>query len=133
VLITLLDSDAGTFAVPSKTLAYLCAGRAVIIAAPGANKAARVVEEAQAGLIVSPDDPTGIVAAAERFLQDRALLAQCASNGRRYAEQHFSIDAIADRFLEVLRPRPGRRQLDARDSVLANGDDERKPSWQRPA
>ena len=104
VLITLLDSEAKTFAVPSKTLSYLCAGRASIVAAPAANEAARVVEEAQAGLVVSPDDPTGIVSAAERFLQDGALLAQCAANARSYAEAHFSIDAIAGRFLEVLQP-----------------------------
>jgi glycosyltransferase involved in cell wall biosynthesis len=133
VLVTLLDSEAKTFAVPSKTLSYLCAGRALIVAAPAANEAARVVEEAQAGLIVSPDDPAGIVSAAERFLQDRALLAQCASNARRYAEQHFSIGAIAGRFLEVLRPVSGKGELDAADRVLANGGGERKPSWQRPA
>lgn len=133
VLITLLDSEARTFAVPSKTLSYLCAGRALIVAAPAANEAARVVEEAAAGLIVSPDDPKGIVSAAERFLQDRVLLAQCGSNARRYAERHFSIDAIAERFLEVLQPASGKRDLDAPDLVLANGGGERKPSWQRPA
>jgi len=133
VLITLLDSEAKTFAIPSKTLAYLCAGRALIVAAPAANEAARVVEEAQAGLVVSPDDATGIVSAAERFLQDRHLLAQCASNARRYAERHFSIDAIAGRFLDVLRPAPETRDTDAADLVLANPRSERKPSWQRPA
>ncbi len=133
VLITLLDSEAKTFAVPSKTLSYLCAGRASIVAAPAANEAARVVEEAQAGLVVSPDDPTGIVSAAERFLQDGALLSQCAANARSYAEAHFSIDAIAGRFLEVLQPLPGKRELDAADLVLANESGKRKPSWQRPA
>jgi glycosyltransferase involved in cell wall biosynthesis len=132
VLITLLDSEAKTFAVPSKTLSYLCAGRALIVAAPAANEAARVVEEAQAGLVVSPDEPAGIVSAAERFLQDRVLLAECASNARRYAEQHFSIDAIVDRFLDVLQPGAGNREVDAENLVLANGG-ERKPSWQRPA
>ncbi len=133
VLITLLDSEAKTFAVPSKTLSYLCAERALIVAAPAANEAARVVEEAQAGLIVSPDDPSGIISAAERFLQDPVLLAQSASNARRYAEQHFSIDAIAHRFLEVLWPGSRKQELNAADLVLANGRAERKPSWRRPA
>jgi len=132
VLITLLDSEARTFAIPSKTLAYLCAARALIVAAPAANEAVRVVEEAQAGLIVSPDDAAGIVSAAERFLQDRHLLSQCASNARRYAERHFPIDAIAGRFLEVLRPASEKRESSAAD-LLANAGSERKPSWQRPA
>ncbi len=105
VLIALLDSEAGAFAVPSKTLSYLCAGRALIVAAPATNEAARVVERAQAGLVVSSDDASGIVEAAERYLADRAMVAECGRNGRAYAERTFSIDAIADKFLAVMEKR----------------------------
>ncbi|HEX3987024.1 MAG TPA: glycosyltransferase family 4 protein [Acidobacteriaceae bacterium] len=101
-LITLLDSEAGAFAVPSKTLSYLCAGRALIVAAPAENEAARVVERAGAGFIVSPDDPSGLIAAAERLLDDPARGVAYGANGRAYAEAHFSIQRIADRFLSVL-------------------------------
>jgi glycosyltransferase involved in cell wall biosynthesis len=130
VLITLLDSEAKTFAVPSKTLSYLCAARALIVAAPAANEAARVVEEAEAGLVVSPDNSASIIAAAERLLADRPLCEQCATNARRYAEQHFSIDAIADRFLAVLRTPAEAKEMEL---VLASGDPERKQSWKHPA
>lgn len=102
VLITLLDSEAGAFAVPSKTLTYLCAGRALMVAAPAANEAARVVHRAKAGLVVSPDDPQAVIATAEQFLRDRDLVARCGQNGREYAERTFAIDRIADRFLRVL-------------------------------
>ncbi len=132
VLITLLDSEAKTFAVPSKTLSYLCAGRALIVAAPSANEAARVVEDAQAGLVVSPDDSTGIIAAAERLLMDQALCSECAVNARRYAEQQFSIDAIVERFLRVLQP-DGSGGIETEELVLADGSRERNESWQRPA
>lgn len=102
VLITLLDSEAGAFAVPSKTLSYLCAGRALIVAAPAANEAARVVERAGAGLVVSPDDASGIITAAERFLADRSYCERCGASGRKYAERTFSIETIAEKFLDVL-------------------------------
>lgn len=102
VLITLLDSEAGAFAVPSKTLSYLCAGRALMVAAPAANEAARVVQRAEAGLVVSPDDPQAVIAAAERFMSDRQLLTQCGRNGRAHAERMFAIEGIAERFLQVL-------------------------------
>lgn len=105
VLITLLDSEAGAFAVPSKTLAYLCAGRALLVAAPAENEAARVVERARAGRVVSPDDPAGFIAAAEQLLADPRQSAQYGANGRAYAEEHFSIQGIADRFLAVLENR----------------------------
>jgi len=115
VLITLLDSDAGSFAVPSKTLAYLCAGRALIIAAPSTNEAARVVERAKAGIVLSPDAPNGLIGAAERFLGDRMLCADCGRNGRAYAERTFAIASIADRFLSILAPET---------AVTAKADDE---------
>ncbi len=102
VLITLLDSEAGAFAVPSKTLSYLCASRALIVAAPAENEAARVVERAGAGSVVTPDNPAGLIAAAERLLADPALCARYGASGRAYAEAHFSIQAIADRFLSIL-------------------------------
>ena len=133
VLITLLDSEAKTFAVPSKTLAYLCAARALIVAAPDANEAARVVEQAEAGLVVSPDHSAGIIAAAERFLTDRALCAQFATNARRYAEKHFSIDSIAARFVAVLEAPGGSTETESDDMVLAGGNRERDQSWKHPA
>lgn len=125
VLITLLDSEAGKFAVPSKTLSYLCAGRPLIVAAPAENEAARVVKRAQAGLAVSPDHPQELLAAADRFLANRELCLHCGSNARHYAERTFSIDAIAERFLGVFgTPRPLSVVTEPRspEVVLASGD-----------
>jgi colanic acid biosynthesis glycosyl transferase WcaI len=133
VLISLLDSEAGAFAVPSKTLSYLCAGRALIVAAPAANEAAQVVELAQAGQVVSPDGPEGLIAAADRFLADRPLCAQCGANGRRYAEQNFSIDVIAARFLPVLSGRAERPETQSGNLALASADNGRNQSWKHPA
>ena len=101
VLIALLNSEAGAFAVPSKTLSYLCAARPVIVAAPEANEAAKVVARANAGIIVSPDAPHEIIHAAKCLLNDPGLRARLGRNAREFAERHFAIDLIADRFLEV--------------------------------
>ena len=103
VLIALLDSDAGKFAVPSKALTYLCAGRPILMAAPNVNQAARVICNAKAGLVVSPDSPEEFVAAAKEFMNqpdERAVYAQYA---RAYAERHFNIGFIADRFLNLIQ------------------------------
>jgi len=106
VLITLLDSEAGSFAVPSKTLAYLCAGRAVIVAAPLGNEVSRLVRRARAGMLVSPDDPKGLIEAAERLLKNKNLCAEYGRNGRTYAERNFAIKRIADRFTSILGAQP---------------------------
>lgn len=100
VLIALLDSEAGAFAVPSKVLSYLCAGRPLIVAAPRENHAVAVVEKAGAGLVISPDRPDELVNAAKSLMEDAELRARYASNARAYANRSFNIASIADRFLE---------------------------------
>lgn len=101
VFVALLDSEAGSFAVPSKTLAYLCAGKPLIIAAPKTNEAAQVVLRANAGIVISPDHPEQITEAAESLLADPALCAELGRNARRYAERTFAIEDIAVRFLNI--------------------------------
>lgn len=101
VLIALLDSDAAEFAVPSKILAYLCAGRPLIIAAPKKNHAAAVVEKAEAGVVVSPDSPDEIVDAAKVLMENAELRARYAANALAYAARSFKISDIADRFIDI--------------------------------
>jgi glycosyltransferase involved in cell wall biosynthesis len=100
-LIGLLDSEAGAFSAPSKILSYLCAGRAVLLAAPPQNHAATVIERAEAGLVVSPDSAEDFVSAAKLLMENAELRARYAANARAYAERSFPIEGIADRFLEV--------------------------------
>ena len=124
VLIALLDAEAGNFAVPSKTLAYLCAGRPVMIAAPEGNEAARVVARAKAGIVISPDGAGPTMEAAMRLLADPALCAEFGRNARRYAEQTFGIERIAGQFLRVFgegaEPRSGAREPTRAVSWLAS-------------
>lgn len=103
VLITLLDSDAGKFAVPSKTLSYLCAARPILMAAPEVNQAAKVIQDAQAGVVVSPDSPEEFVTAAQRLIDMPDARSAYAQQARDYAEQHFDISRIADRFLQAIQ------------------------------
>ena len=73
VLVATIGSDAGEFAVPSKVLSYLCAGRPILLAAPHNNLAARIVKQAKAGVVVEPDDEDGFMAAAARLRADKDL------------------------------------------------------------
>lgn len=101
VLIALLDSEAGAFAVPSKVLAYLCAGRPLLLATPKQNHVAAVVEQAEAGLVISPDSTEEIVSAAKTLMENSGRRARYAANARAYAERSFDITGIADSFLDV--------------------------------
>ena len=103
VLIALLDSDAGKFAVPSKTLTYLCAARPILMAAPSVNQAAKIIRNAKAGLVVSPNSPREFVAAARELMERPDERLSHAQHARAYAERHFNIGYIADRFLSLIQ------------------------------
>jgi glycosyltransferase involved in cell wall biosynthesis len=102
VLTAILEPDAGVFSVPSKVLTYLCAGRALLLAVPEENLAARIVSRNDAGVVVDPLDTEGFVGAAVALLDDSAKRERYAGNARAYAERTFDIEAITDKFVKVL-------------------------------
>jgi glycosyltransferase involved in cell wall biosynthesis len=100
VLVVLLEPTAGQFSVPSKTLSYLCAGRPVLAAMASTNTAAKILQErADAGVVVEPGDSDAFGAAALRLAKDPEMRAHLGANGRAYAEAHFALDHILDRFV----------------------------------
>jgi glycosyltransferase involved in cell wall biosynthesis len=102
VLVAILEADAGVFSVPSKVLSYLCAGRPLLLAVPRENLAARIVVESGAGLVVEPTDMIGFCEAARRLIDSASLREELGRAARRYAETHFDIRRIGDRFEPIL-------------------------------
>jgi colanic acid biosynthesis glycosyl transferase WcaI len=102
VLVGILEAEAGVFSVPSKTLSYLCAGRALLLAMPLENLAARITRDHRAGLTVAPDDLVGFLAAAESLYASPALRAELSANARSYAEATFPIARTAAIFDQIL-------------------------------
>jgi colanic acid biosynthesis glycosyl transferase WcaI len=102
VLVAVLEADSGVFSVPSKVLTYLCAQRCLLLAVPSVNLAARIIKENDAGMTVEPSDTAGFLAAAQELFSNRAKADACALRARAYAEAHFGLDDIAQRFASVL-------------------------------
>ena len=102
VLVAVLEPEASAVSVPSKVLAYLCAGRPAVLAVPPDNLAARVVTREGAGVVVPPGDHAALAEAVGALLRDRRQRAATGAAGRAYAEGAFDLDAVADRFEAVL-------------------------------
>ena len=98
ILLSLIAPDASRFSVPCKVQSYASAGRAVLAAIPANNLAHRLIADNQIGLAVDPGDADGVVEAAERLVASADLRRDMAERGRRYAEAHFEIQGIGDRF-----------------------------------
>ncbi|MCC6147933.1 MAG: glycosyltransferase family 4 protein [Anaerolineaceae bacterium] len=102
VLVTILNSDAGDFSVPSKVLTNLCAARPQLLAVSSNNLAARIIQEQCAGLVTPPDDETAFLQAADFLYENRDERLLFGNNGRLYAQENFNIQQIASKFEQVI-------------------------------
>lgn len=88
--------------VPSKTQAYMAAGRPILMAVRG--DAARLLEEGKAGLTCTPEDPESIAAAVERLSRMSQLtLDDMGNNGREFYEKELSLAVGAKKFESVFK------------------------------
>jgi glycosyltransferase involved in cell wall biosynthesis len=102
VLVAGLSEDASELSVPSKVLAYMCSKRPILLSIPSTNLAAEIIMNNRAGLVVSPEDIEGFLSAAEKLYSSPALRKGMGENARKYAEDHFDIERIGDRFVNFL-------------------------------
>ncbi len=100
--VAVLEPEAGVFSVPSKILAYHCAGRPILAAMPGENLAARIITGEGSGIVVDPADESALLAAALQLRSDPGVSGKMGISARQYAEQTFDIETIADRFEKCL-------------------------------
>ncbi|MFW9842653.1 MAG: glycosyltransferase, partial [Candidatus Thorarchaeota archaeon] len=88
------SSDAG---LPTKLIEYMATGRPIICISSG--ESARIVREAKCGVVVSPSDSSGLTKEIIN-LRENSNREELGANGKKYAEDHFSLVRIASK-LEV--------------------------------
>lgn len=97
LLVHLQDDPLFEITIPSKTQAYMAAGRPILMAVRG--DAADLVEEAGSGLTCIPENPQSIAAAAERFFKmSRRELDDMGNNGKKFYETEVSLAAGVKKF-----------------------------------
>ena len=89
-----------------KILAIMASGKPVIHS--GAGEGARLVEEAEAGVVVPPEDPFALAEAIRKLVQNREWAASLGQNGRRYVERHLSWSVLVSDWLHQLEERRSR-------------------------
>jgi glycosyltransferase involved in cell wall biosynthesis len=100
-LVPLRDVPVFDAFVPSKLFEMLAAGRPIIGAVRG--EARHILQRSGGALLVDPERGDQLAAAVERLRADPDLRAALARSGRAFAEQHYDRDALAERYLDVLR------------------------------
>jgi len=88
-----------TEGLPMVVLEAMAAGRPVVATPVGGTP--EVVSDGETGLLVPPRDPQALAAALRRVLEDRGLAERLAAAGRRRVEEHFTLDSMNRRMLEL--------------------------------
>jgi colanic acid biosynthesis glycosyl transferase WcaI len=88
-------------AVPSKLYEAMASGRPLVLIASG--EAADIVHRHQAGLVVTPADPSSFVQAIQEIRRHPETSARFAANARTAAVEHFDRTEIAASFIEYLK------------------------------
>jgi glycosyltransferase involved in cell wall biosynthesis len=99
-LVTLRDLPVTEGARPARTLAAMACAKPVVYS--GTGEGARMVQEADAGIVVAPEDPEALAAAISQLVDNPKQAAELGTNARRFAEQNLSWDTITGRWLEQL-------------------------------
>src|SRR5258708_11505538 len=84
-------------ALPPKMFESMAAAKPIVASLWG--EAADLIETAECGVVVWPEDPVALREAVEKLAGDPALARRLGEHGRRYVEAHFDQKLIASRFL----------------------------------
>jgi colanic acid biosynthesis glycosyl transferase WcaI len=84
----------GDVVFPSKVLTLLAAGRPVIASLNMSSAVARAIQEAEAGLLAKPEDPSALLTSVLALQSNAEARAAMRSHGRSYARQHWDRESI---------------------------------------
>jgi glycosyltransferase involved in cell wall biosynthesis len=87
--------------LPSKIFEAAAMAKPIILGVEG--HAAALVQSAQAGLCIEPDNEAALVQAVERLADQPELREQMGRAGREQISRHYDYDQLAPAYLEILQ------------------------------
>ena len=99
-LVTLKQHDLFRTVIPTKMLEFMSCARPVILGVDG--QARKIIEEAQAGIWVEPENAEQIASAVMRLFSSHELRQALGNNGHRHILKHFSRAETARAYIRVL-------------------------------
>jgi glycosyltransferase involved in cell wall biosynthesis len=99
-LVLLKKAEIFKTVIPTKMLEFMSCARPVILGVEG--QAREILEQANAGLCVTPGDPHELSRAILQLAADRALGEELGKNGRNHIVQNFSRKNTANAYADLL-------------------------------
>ena len=92
--------------IPSKIYEYMAMGKPIIIGVDGEAK--RLIESANCGVYVQPEDPERLSKAILKLYKDKQLCFEYGKRGRSYVRKNYSRRKIVDEYISVVTKIGGR-------------------------
>jgi colanic acid biosynthesis glycosyl transferase WcaI len=107
-LVLLKKAELFKTVLPTKMLEFMSCARPVVLGVDG--HARKVMEQANAGIFITPEDPAALAEAVIRLAADPALRESLGRNGRQHVFHYFSRQDTAKLYLDVLQDLLGRAE-----------------------
>ncbi len=101
VSIVSLDTRMEAPCIPGKTLNLMAARQPIIALVPDGCETARLITRAQCGIIVKPGDTDAFRTALLGLAEDPGMREFYGENGRRFLEEHMSLEHAVSRYEEI--------------------------------
>jgi|WetSurMetagenome_2_1015567.scaffolds.fasta_scaffold05227_2 colanic acid biosynthesis glycosyl transferase WcaI len=89
--------------LPTKLVASMCSGCAVVAAIDEDSDTGSVIKEAGCGIIVPPEDSKALAEAILTFCQQSEKAEEMGRRGRAYVLEHFRSDVVIGRYEELFK------------------------------
>jgi colanic acid biosynthesis glycosyl transferase WcaI len=99
-LVPLKKAELFKTVIPTKMLEFMACARPVILGVDGLAR--QILEEANAGLVIEPEDAGGLANAIRYLAANRRFAEGLGRRGRDYVVRNFSRDHTADKYISVL-------------------------------
>jgi len=100
-LVLLKKAELFKTVIPTKMLEFMSCARPIILGVDG--QARRIMNEADAGIFVEPENATDLAEAVIRLLSNASLRQSLGHNGRQHVVEEFSRQQTAEEYLIVLK------------------------------
>jgi len=80
----------------------MASGRPVLASVPDDSEIARLIKDADCGVLVPPEDPQAMAQAIKGLSKQPDLLAQYGVNGRDYVVKHYSRSQLVRQYHQLL-------------------------------
>ena len=89
--------------LPSKLLSNMASARPIVASVNDRSETARAIRDAEAGLVVAPENAQAVVGAILRLHGSSQLRAELGSNGRAFVGEHFEKSKVLKKFERLLQ------------------------------